>query len=102
MENKSASLTEKQFKKETLEGLRKRKMLADLIGSTDRDLAIIENLGIMNKASDAVLESPVNGMMSDIPNADLNTLNPSRAGSLPMVRGPMYDSIIKLLIEGKK
>lgn len=87
MENKSAQIVKKQFEDELLEGLRKRKMLAQLLSVPESDLIASENQPLR---IDTFKEVPTaQGMMSDIGEAEY--LNKS---SLPMVRKPMYEALI--------
>ncbi len=88
MENKSARVVEKQFEDELLDGLKKRKMLAQLLKVPESDLIKSENNPLR---IDTFKEIPTaQRVMSDIGEAEF--LN---YGSLPMVRKPMYEALIK-------
>lgn len=95
MENKSAQIVKKQFSEDLLEGLRKRKMLANLLGVPEAQIIASEQ---QPNRVDSFQEIPTaQGMMSDVGQADYMS-----APSLPLVRKPMYDVLIKELMERNK
>ena len=87
MENKSVQAVKSQFKEDLLDGLRKRKMLAQLLNVPESDLIASENQPMR---VDSFKEVPTaQGMMSDIGIAEY-----TNTGSLPLVRKPMYEALI--------